>query len=78
MNLLHELKKRVTDFAAAAKRNALTAQTPAEQLASNQLAATLAGLDLSSAKLARQAIEQAGLANGPLQHLAHQANTRGS
>ncbi len=73
MKLLHELKKRVTDFAAAAKRNALAARTPAEQLVSNRLAATLAGLDLSSAQRARQAIEQAGLANGSLQHLARQA-----
>ncbi|QIY76709.2 hypothetical protein HEP84_06395 [Streptomyces sp. RLB1-33] len=73
MKLLHGLKKRVTDLAAAAKRNVLAARTPAEQLVSNRLAATLAGLDLSSAQLARQAVEQAGLVNGPLQHLARQA-----
>ncbi|MFD4955206.1 hypothetical protein [Streptomyces sp. NPDC058451] len=69
MKLLHKLKKQVADFAAAATRNARAARTPAEQLVFNQLASTHAGLDLSSAKLARQAIEQAGLANGPVQSL---------
>ncbi|MGW7244603.1 PIN domain-containing protein [Streptomyces sp. NPDC054804] len=73
MKLLRELKKRVTNFAATAKRQALAARTPAEQLVSNRLATTLAGLDLSSAERARQAIERAGLGNGALQHLARQA-----
>ncbi|QXE38790.1 DUF4935 domain-containing protein [Streptomyces sp. GMY02] len=72
MKLLHELKKRVTDFAATAKRVALAARTPAERFVSNRLAPTLAGLDLSSAQFARHVIEQAGLVNGPLQQFARQ------
>ncbi|MFD8915983.1 PIN domain-containing protein [Streptomyces sp. NPDC059575] len=73
MKLLHTLKKRVTDFAAAAQRKVLAARTPAEQVVSTRLAATLAGLDLSSAERARQIVEQAGLDSGPLQHIARLA-----
>ncbi|MFJ4007697.1 PIN domain-containing protein [Streptomyces sp. NPDC090023] len=71
MKLLDDLKKRVSDFAAAARRREI--RTPADNLVSDQLAATLAGLDLSSLQLAQRAIQQAGLDNGPVQRLARQA-----
>ncbi|WP_432197683.1 PIN domain-containing protein [Streptomyces sp. bgisy027] len=73
MKILKDLKKRVADIAAAARRNVLAARTPAEQLVSDRLASTLSGLDLTHARLARQAAEQAALINGPAQRLARQA-----
>lgn len=72
MKILGELKKRVADMTAAARRKAL-ARTPAEQLLSNRIAATLPGVDLASARIARQAAEQVALINGPAQRLARQA-----
>jgi hypothetical protein len=73
MKILGELKKRVADMAAAARRKAL-GRTPAEQLLSNRIAATFADIDLvSNARIARQAAEQAALVSGPAQRLARQA-----
>ncbi|MCI3277023.1 PIN domain-containing protein [Streptomyces cylindrosporus] len=69
MKILQGLKKRVTDIAAAAKRNVLAARTPAEQLVSDRVASALSGLDLSSVRLARQA----ALLYGPTQRIAQQA-----
>lgn len=70
MGILKDLKKRVADVAAAAKRRLLTSPTPVQRSGADQ-ASSLTRLDLATNRLAQQAAaQQAALINGPIQQLA--------
>ena len=70
MRILHGLKKRVADIAAAATRNLLAAQAPVERMIAEQLAPTLAKLDLATSQLARHSAWQLALVDDSVQRLA--------
>ncbi|MET9077919.1 PIN domain-containing protein [Streptomyces sp. NPDC004232] len=73
MEILKSLKKRVADVAAAAKRSLLTTPTPVERAVADQIAPSLAKLDVATIRVAQQAVaQQAALINGPVQRLARQ------